>query len=279
MWRRWGSDPGDPQYSSGFEEEFNRALERRERTGAPEICLFFKEVDSASLDDPGDQLRKVLSFKEAVKRNVLFREFKDVSDWKEQAREVFERHLLRLRIPNVSVPNEPVKAPSAGPEGDKGIPRGTTVKALAQANRQIIGVWTKVGQAIEDGDFADLAKSKSLDRLLVARIGLAATSLIDRDVEVHMPGAHLVNLLFKHRDEVELTAVEWHLILKANLANADANIPGWYWRRRSKLNIKRALVYLSCYGGSNCSCGGTRFAIDKTGSKGRAAYQNGFLAQ
>ena len=37
LWRRWGSQPGNPKYTSGFEEEFNRAAERREKTGTPDM--------------------------------------------------------------------------------------------------------------------------------------------------------------------------------------------------------------------------------------------------
>src|SRR6185295_4404045 len=44
LWRRWGSDPGNPKYTSGFEEEFHRAMDRREKSGSPEISLFFKKV-------------------------------------------------------------------------------------------------------------------------------------------------------------------------------------------------------------------------------------------
>ena len=61
LWRRWGQDTG--KYSSGFEEEFIRARERRRKTGKPEIWLFFKTIDEESVKDPGDQLKKVLRFK------------------------------------------------------------------------------------------------------------------------------------------------------------------------------------------------------------------------
>jgi Domain of unknown function (DUF4062) len=40
LWKRWGQPPGDSNYQSGFEEEFERAKERRNREGRPEIWLF-----------------------------------------------------------------------------------------------------------------------------------------------------------------------------------------------------------------------------------------------
>jgi len=40
LWRRWGQSTG--KFSSGFEEEFTRARERRIKTDIPELWLFFK---------------------------------------------------------------------------------------------------------------------------------------------------------------------------------------------------------------------------------------------
>lgn len=61
LWCRWGSPTGE--YESGFEEEFNRAKKRRQETGAPEIWMFFKEIEPARLSDAGPQLQKVIEFK------------------------------------------------------------------------------------------------------------------------------------------------------------------------------------------------------------------------
>ena len=68
---RWGSHTG--KYSSGFEEEFERAVSRRRRSESPEIDLYFKRVDDAS--DPGVQLRRVLEFRDRIEqeRELLLR--------------------------------------------------------------------------------------------------------------------------------------------------------------------------------------------------------------
>ncbi|MCH8082543.1 MAG: DUF4062 domain-containing protein, partial [Proteobacteria bacterium] len=65
MWQRWGSPPGH-LYSSGFEEEFCLSVERQEKTDKPEISLLFKTPLKDLLEDPGEQLTKVLSFKEKL---------------------------------------------------------------------------------------------------------------------------------------------------------------------------------------------------------------------
>jgi hypothetical protein len=60
LWGRWGQPSGT--YSSGFEEEYQRARARRKAQNKPEIWLFFKQVDESQLNDPGDQLKKVIEF-------------------------------------------------------------------------------------------------------------------------------------------------------------------------------------------------------------------------
>lgn len=80
MYRRWGTPPDKVgAFSSGFEEEFRRAVERREKTGQPEISLYFRAIDSDRLRDPGDELKRVLSFKQEIidAKTILFEEFKD----------------------------------------------------------------------------------------------------------------------------------------------------------------------------------------------------------
>ncbi|GAH77917.1 unnamed protein product, partial [marine sediment metagenome] len=81
LWRRWGQNTG--KYSSGFEEEFIRACDRRRKTGKPEIWLYFKTIDEENVKDPGDQLKKVLKFKkEQIElKELLFKEFNDSGNW------------------------------------------------------------------------------------------------------------------------------------------------------------------------------------------------------
>jgi uncharacterized protein DUF4062 len=50
MWRKWGSPPGG-HYTSGFEEEFERATKSRKSSGRPEMTLFLKKIDAEFLKD------------------------------------------------------------------------------------------------------------------------------------------------------------------------------------------------------------------------------------
>ena len=80
MHRRWGQEAPDAEpYSSYTEEEFHRAMERWKKEGRPEIFVFFKYVDAASMADAGPQLAKVLAFRKELEktRQVLYHEFDD----------------------------------------------------------------------------------------------------------------------------------------------------------------------------------------------------------
>jgi len=61
------------KYSSGFEEEFERALARRKATGEPEIWLVFRRPIPDKIKDPGPELSRVLEFRSrlASLREVL----------------------------------------------------------------------------------------------------------------------------------------------------------------------------------------------------------------
>lgn len=81
LWERWGQPTGT--YSSGFEEEFERAMHRHRTTNRPEIMLYFKDVRPESLKDPGPQLNRVLEFRNRIQtdRALLYRAFGTVAEF------------------------------------------------------------------------------------------------------------------------------------------------------------------------------------------------------
>lgn len=96
LWRRWGQPTG--LYESGFEEEFTLARKRKEKTGKPEIWVFFKNIDQESLQDPGDQLKKVIKFKndQIERRELLFKNFSDKQTWREMIQDILTAYMVNL---------------------------------------------------------------------------------------------------------------------------------------------------------------------------------------
>ena len=97
MWKHWGTSTG--AYTSGFEEEFEESVKRREREGRPEISMFFKDIESDFLRDPGDSLKKVIAFKEKLEtgHNILFQTFGNTRDFESKFRRAVTTYVLKLR--------------------------------------------------------------------------------------------------------------------------------------------------------------------------------------
>jgi hypothetical protein len=120
MHRRWGQAAPDAQpYSSYTEEEFHRAFarwqkQRRGKPQAPEIFVFFKHIDSASMADPGPQLQKVLDFRKSLEesRQVLSHGFANEAEFKAEV----DRHLRAFakgELPPANAPRDKVLLPLA----------------------------------------------------------------------------------------------------------------------------------------------------------------------
>jgi len=89
LWKRWGTPSG--KYSSGTEEEFELARRRARRHKKPTVWLYFRDVPQEMIADPGEQLRRVLNFRDKVEaENVCkYERYGSASEWER----LFEDHL------------------------------------------------------------------------------------------------------------------------------------------------------------------------------------------
>lgn len=83
LWKRWGSPTGT--FSSGFHEEFEGAMQRRNSSTDPEILLYMRNVGDEATSDPGPQLRQVLEFRHrlTVTANILYKVYDQVDEFTE----------------------------------------------------------------------------------------------------------------------------------------------------------------------------------------------------
>jgi hypothetical protein len=96
MFRIWGRRASDSPIASSYtEEEFKRAAARFNRTQAPEIFCFFKQVDLDVWADPGPQLQQVLKFRESIEQShqVIYRSFATPADFSEDLRDHLKGYL------------------------------------------------------------------------------------------------------------------------------------------------------------------------------------------
>jgi hypothetical protein len=100
MWKRWGTPPSaSGPYTSGFEEEFRRSVDRRAQEGRPEISLFFKEIEADRELDAGPELQKVLSFKNSIidEKQLFFEQFNDIDDFEKKIRRLIITYIINIK--------------------------------------------------------------------------------------------------------------------------------------------------------------------------------------
>lgn len=105
IWKRWGTPPDNRgRYTSGFHEEFERFLDRHERSRTPEVSLFFKEIPDDFMTDPGSDLRKVLEFRDRVisEKRILFQKFSTAREMEALARKCITAYIMRVRAQDMS---------------------------------------------------------------------------------------------------------------------------------------------------------------------------------
>lgn len=226
LWERWGQSTGE--FSSGFQEEFERAKNRREVTGTPEIWLFLKELSDEKLSDPGEQLRKVLEFREVQRQSnqLLFKEFPDADRWEKMLYDFLLEYILNLNgAAGSSFGSEEIATSTAA------LVNSPLHRHLAEGHpdvpRQLQNAVSNLGDALGDDnpslDLADVPTEFDL-----VRTYLLLQTLMSRRYTGAVLGTHEVNLLYKSRRDLELTALERGEIFRCILADNDDANPGWF---------------------------------------------------
>jgi hypothetical protein len=223
LWKRWGQETG--KYTSGFHEEFSRARERRMKSGIPEIWLFFKGIGSDNMEDPGEQLKKVLQFKkeQIEQKKLFFKEFANTESWEKVIYDQLMAYVLDLAY--ASQEAGPVKAMPAGKEKEKDIsisgekrsggiiPYPAELRLILQKTSNRLG-----GQENSELDFWDKT------RLFL----LASSWFSSVHLDEHL-GVHEVNLVYSQRKSWELSAEEFMLVFRTIVTDKYNTSPGWYW--------------------------------------------------
>lgn len=267
VWQRWGSPTG--RYSSGFEEEFKRALRRHRKMGAPEIWLSFRAVDSDRIKDPGDQLKRVLAFRQdqIKSRDVLFKEHADKDEW---ATNLY-KWLLTYILDRASSPARSDSADVAAPAAPPLIASAATsasapahVSAETGAAEQLLallGVLTHSVDAVKaDVGLRDLGIS---DRFDAARLHLLSTALLGRYTEEEL-GVREINILYGFKERLRATFAELLLLARTLIGTLHDNAPGWYWFKDVP-DIGTFLFYLAALGPTDTV---RELAIDLIGRAG-----------
>jgi hypothetical protein len=230
LWERWGQPTGG--HTSGFEEEFELAKTRRTASGAPEIWLMFKEVDPNKLKDPGDQLKKVIEFRELQKRlnEVKYTTVTNSEDWKTKLQLWLLQYIMEFNSQHPEASTQrAIAAPAPNSLGVEANEDTSPLGLAASLPPQLKAASAALSSAAAE-DARDLFdRASPLSEFEVARIFLLSATLISRRYTNFVLGTHEINLLYKHRGELDAAIDERIEILRSVVgAGADPN-PGWFW--------------------------------------------------
>ncbi len=230
IWKRWGTPPGgDGGFSSGFEEEYTRSLERRERTGSPQVSLFFKAIPDEFMADPGEDLKRVLQFQETVKaeRKILFQNFSTVSDMEERARQCVTEVVKHVKKAEASSESDEARARRPQPEsGETQNDERTGASPLSEEGFTFLEDLVK--RLGHEEAVTHLSGSE------IARFRLLANSISKPGNDELDLGVHDLNILFSGQaEDMNLGPREVHCLTRLGFQYfSDENVPFWTWYSR-----------------------------------------------
>ena len=228
VWKRWGTPPGHSStFSSGFEEEFERAMERRRQTETPQIALFFKQVSDELRDDPGEHLKKVQEFREKLiaQKEIFFQEVSTAKEMEKLVRKCITEYVNGVRAQNLSSDHEETRSKPTDRESEKVEPKDTSSEASPLSREG----FTFLGQFVDK-----IGKENAIDNLTaseVARFRLLANSVSKSGNQEMGLGVHDINILFAARTNgMTLGRREIQCLMNLGFRFLpNENVPLWCW--------------------------------------------------
>lgn len=227
MWNRWGTPPDKGgKYTSGFHEEFDISMTRREDTGKPEICMFFKEVSQEQLSDPGPELKKVLDFKDQLieEKKILFKVFSSEQDIAVLVRKRISKFVTDIKnreLDALAATDE--SKPAASVDSNK--PKTPSEEVDSPISPEGFIFLQKFVGKLNHQDAL-----KELSAFDIARIRLLSNSISQNGNDEGEVGVHDLNILFADRFNSSLGEMEIRSLTRLGLRHLKGeNVPLWYW--------------------------------------------------
>lgn len=240
MWTKWGSRPSkDGPYTSGFEEEFERSRARHARTTSPVMAMFFKDVDPLQLSDPGEDLRKVLKFKDTIiaEKTFLFGTFPNSEEFSRKIREFLSVYVIKT----LKVEAPPREEHPAQSTQSNALQTAQPETVAAQGSAQEANFLKIASESFRSKDGPSSAS--------VARLRLIAVSAGRAGNDKQIVGVHDANLLYASRANFSFSFVEKFHLLACGLSNLEnENVPVWSWLAELNRTYPGLLGVLTVHG-------------------------------
>lgn len=255
LWERWGQQTG--RYSSGFEEEFERALARRKATGEPEIWLVFKAANPDKMKDPGVELSKVLEFRnrQTSLREVLYKEVSDHDDWRSKLTNWLWFY-ISSQIDAASrplQPQQPASSPDIQSTENAPVQYSDAEHEKIAVSQQLLASATALAEAIKNAELEAVPREKgALDDFDAARLFLLSASVMFRWYTGETLQTHETNLIYRYRKRLELIPIEQFQLLRAVVVDSSDVVPGWFWfRGMTRETLREQFLVLADQDSSN----------------------------
>lgn len=233
LWKRWGTPPDlTGNYTSGFEEEFEISKARREKNGTPEISLYFKDVEQELLLDPGEDLKRVVAFKEKTiaERKIYFERFKLVENFESKFRRCISGYVRKLASSQAKATDEEAKAGTREITSVDQPKPPEEILLPVEAQKFLSGLLSKKRSSFTQEEASRL-------RLIGQISGVSGND--DQTI-----GVHDANILHLQRDAVDFSPPEVNGLIESALEHfKQENCPLWYWIARHEV-LKRSFFSL-----------------------------------
>lgn len=224
IWNKWGSKPddGDSRYTSGFEEEFERARSRVESGAMKDIAMFFKKIPDVQVDDLGPSVSKVVAFRNECieRRKPLFKDFERTEDFGSHFRASIEQIGWReAHGSNLVLIDATDQAGSGSTDASKPSALDTQERLIGPSASTFV---SELLQRPMDWEATSAVE--------IARLRLIAASASRAGNDELYLGNHDANLLFSQREEITFSDQELRALLDTGVAAfSHHGAPVWHW--------------------------------------------------
>ncbi|MCD1627867.1 DUF4062 domain-containing protein [Seohaeicola saemankumensis] len=241
LYDHWGSPTaeGDSRYSSGFEEEFERAKAHLKTGSMKDMAVFFKEVPAERRRDPGPSLTKVIDFRKAcfARKDALYTDFSDISGFES---------LVRAKLNAIGWAEFEKRRSNREPTEQAEQPKRVdhTSKTNSDKTKPLISPPTESFLNTLMQRSSEAEETSATD---VARLRLIGSSLHRSGNDDTVIGNHDANILFVERDEIEFSRDETRALLHCGIEGfGHQNVPLWHWlSNQTKFDKEYGLLRLT----------------------------------
>lgn len=238
LWKRWGSQSG--KYESGFEEEFELVRNRKKKENQPEIWLLFKEIGQEAKTDPGEQLKKVLAFRDTQIqiRELLFKNFSE-----ENFKDLIYDDLLAY-VTDLSM-RESEKFQKLDEEVNE-TSKSTMELINTENSLEPKGLPLDILELFERLNHSINVQTGEIGFWDKTRLYLTASSLYSKAHSHDVLDNHVINVIFHKRNEWTLSSDEELLVLRSIISDQQNLKPGWCWLKDyGEEKLRDLLVWFS----------------------------------